>query len=311
MSPTMLLRCVVLVVLGVVAGAMWPGPARAETQNCTVLTTMPATLSAPGHYCLDQDFALFPGSNPMVTISADDVVLDCNGHTLRNTYVDGDGIGVSVVDVRRGVTVRQCVLDGFEPGVSVETYPGSTAASTAIRIEDNRILRAHTTGIRAIGSNLRIERNQVSQLRGGTASPLTAIRVEASRNLDVRGAGIVIRDNLIADVKPQEYWIKAGVYAIFVYGVSNTVISGNRISGFYVSSGTTMVAIRGNEVSNSLVSGNTILTPPPLPAPLDGTQYQGVLIEGASPASVICTDNTVGHFATNFVGCTQADNTAY
>ena len=104
----------------------WPAPGRAEATACQPLT-VPTTITVPGRYCLVADstqaFSLWA-----IAIAADDVVLDCNHHRLRNTDAASVWPGIRAED-RRNVTVRNCVIDGFHDGISF----GNNGAGTVIR----------------------------------------------------------------------------------------------------------------------------------------------------------------------------------
>jgi hypothetical protein len=57
-------------------------PARAETVNCANITTLPATISSAGVYCLKQDLATSIESGAALNIASNNVILDCNGYRL-------------------------------------------------------------------------------------------------------------------------------------------------------------------------------------------------------------------------------------
>src|SRR5437773_11688813 len=55
----------------------------AETVNCTPITAVPTTITAPGVYCFTQDITTGISSGYAVQILANNVVLDLNGHRLQ------------------------------------------------------------------------------------------------------------------------------------------------------------------------------------------------------------------------------------
>ncbi|MCD4704480.1 right-handed parallel beta-helix repeat-containing protein, partial [bacterium] len=57
-------------------------------------------------------------ANTALTIETDDIILDCNGHSIT-----GDAIGYDFgvfLDEVEGVTVKNCVISGFKKGISLE-----------------------------------------------------------------------------------------------------------------------------------------------------------------------------------------------
>src|SRR6476469_8239231 len=73
-----------LFVLASATGAL-PALAAAETVNCTAITAAPATISASGLYCLTDDLTVNLASGNAIQITANNVVLDLNGHRLSNS----------------------------------------------------------------------------------------------------------------------------------------------------------------------------------------------------------------------------------
>jgi hypothetical protein len=62
----------------------------AESSHCAVISSVPTTLSKAGLYCLAEDLA-HSASGPAITIDADNVTVDLNGHTLRAIRSPGVG----------------------------------------------------------------------------------------------------------------------------------------------------------------------------------------------------------------------------
>ena len=69
-----------------------------------------------------------------ITIDADNIVLDCAGHSITG---DGSGNGI-YLSSRTGVTVKNCVVTNFGAGITLEsssynTLTGNTANDNAFR----------------------------------------------------------------------------------------------------------------------------------------------------------------------------------
>jgi len=65
--------------------------ARGETINCTAIASAPATISAPGIYCLTGDLNTNLASGSAINITANSVVLDLNGQTETIGSLAGSG----------------------------------------------------------------------------------------------------------------------------------------------------------------------------------------------------------------------------
>src|SRR5262245_10708107 len=63
------------------------GTARAdETLLCSrYITTVPAVITRPGHYCLAANISTAMAIGPAISIQSDDVFLDLNNFTLDNS----------------------------------------------------------------------------------------------------------------------------------------------------------------------------------------------------------------------------------
>jgi parallel beta-helix repeat protein len=292
------------------AGLGWSPAARADVQECSVVTALPVTIGAPGTYCLRQDFAQFTNTSTMIQINVDNVVLDCQGRTIRTTNDANTGTGIYAPGGRSNVTVRNCVVENFDVGIFLtgSSEPGAFGN----KIQDNTLLRTRTTAIYVIGSANRIERNKILQSTGNHNGVVKGIFLYSPNN---EGVGNVIRDNVLSDWQPAPpVGQSSAVEGITFFNVTATEVTGNTISGLYANTGQYVTPIRASQTSNATIAGNTVLSPPPLPAPLDGGFNTGIYFSLLSPeqqATVICRDNTVGHFGTDISGCTKSDNTEF
>jgi hypothetical protein len=53
-------------------------PAAAETVTCTEITSLPTTISTQGVYCLKKHFILNLASGAAITVTVNNVTIDCN-----------------------------------------------------------------------------------------------------------------------------------------------------------------------------------------------------------------------------------------
>ena len=160
------------------------------SNHCTAITAVPATLSSSGVYCLNGDLELAGGQGTAVTIAADSVTLDLDGHALRSRAAANIfTIGISVVG-HKYFTLENGTLAGFAQAVYVRR-DGDTPA------------------------------------KGGV---LTGLKVQRSfwNGLSIECDGCVVRDNVVTDtVVPATltgYWATA----IDVEGTGD-LITGNRV----------------------------------------------------------------------------------
>jgi hypothetical protein len=298
-----------LALLAGFAALAFAGGARAETTTCQVVNTLPATLSTPGHYCLESDFAQDFGFASALTITADDLVLDCNGHRIRHTSAANEADAIFAAGERHDVTIRNCVIDGWYVGIFVQA--SSDPGARGNRILDNQLLRTRTTAIYVLGTDNRIERNRIAQNTGDYNGVARGIFVSS---MNKTGVGNLVRDNVIVDFKPTPPGTSTQVEGINVSNLSNTEVSGNVIGGLITIDGQYVAGIVGYDASGTSVHDNTLLSPPyPGQAPWTGYYGYGIYLYGtdAEMASNVCRDNVIGHFNSPSYGCTVVDDTGF
>ncbi|MBX9403311.1 right-handed parallel beta-helix repeat-containing protein [Lysobacter sp. BMK333-48F3] len=131
----------------------------------------------PGKYCLFADREL------PIEIRSDNVELDCRGRLL------GNGAGSSwdtaiTVSPRRGVTVRNCRIEGWPRGVYVDR-----ASDT--QIVNNTVLRPQSAGLLVQGNDspegdgVRLIGNRIANYGNqGALQPVVAIRLQGANHLE-------------------------------------------------------------------------------------------------------------------------------
>jgi hypothetical protein len=310
------LRSAFLVACGpalLVAAAFAPA-ARAETLTCTELATLPATITASGHYCLSKNFSqVF--TTAAINIAASNVVLDCNDHAVTQTGTTAiTGVYASN---RSQVTVRNCALNGFGRGIAFfETAAGQSRAN---RVLGNVIRRSRVAGIQMAGTANQVADNHVSENMGSAASQYTYGILLSS--FGDNGVGNVLRRNVIADFVPDVYVRPMGIYLMDVDG---TAVLDNTISSLYSPQGQGAYGIvaSGTVLNTAAVRNHVITavgTPSPATITFGGPSYDGLRFD-AAPTAVdhnACRDNVVGHWLNNIAtetaggGCVKFDNTEF
>jgi parallel beta-helix repeat protein len=91
-----------------------------------------------------------------IIIGADDIVLDCAGHRISGS---GTADGISLTD-RSGVTIKNCVVSGFERGIHLMGSSSSTLASNTVYNNDFGIYLMESSD-NSITGNVAYDNNQI------------------------------------------------------------------------------------------------------------------------------------------------------
>jgi hypothetical protein len=206
--------------------SLWLGATRCATaaesyDNCAgFITSLPATITTQGTWCLKQDLTTAITSGYAVTISANNVTLDCNGYKIGGLAA---GLGTATMGVYSGglnVNLRRCNIRGF--------YFGAYFNGSGHVIEDNRFDNNTFTAIDIEGDGSIARRNRIFDT-GGTTSGHYAYGIFAVFAVD-------ILDNTISGVVSTPGG-NGDAYGIATTADSGGTIRNNRIRGL-VSAGT-------------------------------------------------------------------------
>ncbi len=144
---------------------LYAGPATAETVNCTAITAVPAVITVPGVYCFTKSLVTSIASGIAISIQANNVVLDMNGHRLGGLAA---GLGTTAVGIhatnRQNITIRNGTIRGFLYGIELQN-----GASQGHLIEDMRADQNTYVGIWVEGTGSIIRNNQIVATGGTTA----------------------------------------------------------------------------------------------------------------------------------------------
>jgi hypothetical protein len=255
--------------------------ARAETIDCTVIASVPATLSSQGVYCLAKDLPLNLESGAAITVATNNVTIDCNGFKLGNLAASDGTTAVGIQALQRlNTTVRGCGIRGFRMGVQLE--------GGGHLIEDNRLDFNRHIGVLVSGDGSTVRRNRIFSTGGGTTG-MGSAGIHASYGVDVI-------DNLVSGV---ETLPATPLYAIGIFSNGNVggVIEGNRIRGLAggASGQTVGIDAQGSDAMSSL-RANT----------LSATDGAGIGLQCQSTDSFADGNHVVG-FGTASAGCTSGD----
>ena len=177
--------------LAVFAG---PAPAAASYDGCTeTIKSLPAVITTQGTWCLESDFSTSMATGSAITIAANNITIDCNGHKLggisAGTSTLATGIGATG---RLNATVRDCTIRGFAWGVNLGGFGHLVEDST---FDVNRI-----AGIQVVGGDAVIRRNRIVNTGGHAVSTAaSAITVTGTSDIvDNSIVGVATVDGLTA-----------------------------------------------------------------------------------------------------------------
>ena len=131
------------------------------------------TLNVAGNYTINASGLTSDGSD-CITISANDVTLDCQQHTITGNGTSGNGIDLQYLD---GVTVENCSITDFYNGIYLYSF-FDFYHDTLI---GNTITSSHNTGIYVHGTGNNITGNTL------TDNNCPAIYVDNADNNSITG----------------------------------------------------------------------------------------------------------------------------
>lgn len=229
-----------------------PGAAFAETTQCHNITSLPATLSSQGVYCLKQHLSTSQATGSAIEIKTNNITIDCNGYKIGGLAAGPatGAIGIHAFN-QSNITIRNCKLRGFNVGIMLghNAVEGATPPSGHM-VEHNRIDNSMRAGI-VIGADGSMVRDNVIADTGGNPVGENAIGIEAFFGVD-------IMDNTVDGVFDDSDAPKQ-VFGILNWTGRGNVISGNRIRGLSTGSVTNgimltydseRVSIRDNAIAN-------------------------------------------------------------
>lgn len=219
---TMCLRYAALSVLFAVAAMS--ATARAETVNCTAITTLPAVITQPGVYCLTGNLITAQTSGAAIDIQTNNVVLDLNGYRLAGLAAGPttDAYGILAVG-RRNITVRDGTIRGFHIGIGlVGTLSPAPQFGGGHLIEGVRLDLNTVFGISVNGDGSVIRNNQI--LNTGPHA------TEGSAAIGASGQGIRIINNDISRVTSPFAGFARGIFC----NGRDVLIVNNRITAAQV-----------------------------------------------------------------------------
>ena len=187
-------------------------PGAAFAGSCTAIATVPTTISAPGNYCLVDNYTVNQSAGAAITIASNDVSLDCDGHSLKNLSTANNGTSSGIYAYgRNNLTVKNCrITGGFTNGIDI--IQSNTVANRSYynTIENNYIAGPLLHGIRAYGSVIEVTNNRVYDIGGQLNTYAIGIRLGGSTATGSFRLHIVRGNYVVGTTSPYSY-----AYGIF------------------------------------------------------------------------------------------------
>jgi RHS repeat-associated protein len=183
------IRFIALALLGLFA----PSVSSEEAKLGIPIAALPAVINAPGVYVLQSDFEVDLQNGAALTIAADNVVIDFNGHAISNTQPRATTEAYAVYSLdRANLTVRNGRIKGFNVGVFLN---GSDKLSFGNVVEEMSIDSSSSCGIYLFGAHCIVRRCEVIKIGGST---LDTNKFNAG--IAISGVEARILDNSVSEV---------------------------------------------------------------------------------------------------------------
>jgi hypothetical protein len=259
-----------------------PAGAADSFDSCAgFITSLPATISTQGVWCMNRDMATSLASGAAISIRTNNVTIDCNDFKLGGFAAGAGSLTHGIHAVGRvNITVRNCMLRGFNRGVYLEGTSGGGHV-----VEDSRVEGSLVVGIHVEGDGSLVQRNLVTDTGGATGSLSSA---------GILGNGANLLDNTVDGVTAAgsaQYTfglIGNGFGALVARNSVRNVISSNGYSTGISTSGPA-ATVRENAIAN--------------PAGVSGGSPQSGIDAGGPQTEGFCIDNTVAGYSTPLFFC--------
>jgi hypothetical protein len=211
--------------------ALAAGPTGWGGGSCREITGFPAKLVDPGVYCLSWKHINFPlASGALITISADNVVLDLNGATLDGTP-RGNAFSYGIMaGGHSNITVRNGTIKGFNYGIWLSAPTGSVNSpvrpSQGFLVENIRAIYNRTAGMNINGNDIEIRRNFIAHTGGSPDPGLSG----NAWGIIASGTGLRIVDNDVAYTHVNTAFSGGETKGIWLAGGWDAVVVNNRIT---------------------------------------------------------------------------------
>lgn len=182
---------------------------------CTAITSVPATLSSTGRYCLTQDVSMGGTSGTAITIDADAVALDLQGHTVRGSgAANVSTVGINVAG-HKYFDIGNGSIAGFSRGVAVVVNGATRSRDGAVH--DLDVHRAFLYGLLIDCDGCSVRDNAVTD----TSLP-AGFNGYTADGIAVEGTGNQVTGNRVYSTRNAN-----GESIAFAIGAANSTIARN------------------------------------------------------------------------------------
>ncbi len=262
------------------ATALMATAAKAETTECTVIDTIPMTITVQGIYCLKGNLATNLTAGFMITVATNNVTIDMNGFKLGGLAAGaGTGANGIVAINRRNITIRNGSIRGFFRGIFLQ---GGPADSSGHLLEDLRLDGNRRSGAQVEGTGNIIRNNQVVNTGPGDGTSVAhGLSIIDSNDSVVEG-------NVISSVSET-----AASYGILVQFSSLIEVRNNTV--LRIEGSTSNRGIAFSNANGVTIIGNRILNP--------ATTGTDGIFEISASTGINCIDNIIAGYTTPISGC--------
>lgn len=225
-------------------------PTRAETFDCTAITSLPYTITTQGIYCLTGNLATSMTSGYAIEIQTNNVTIDLNGYKLGGL---GAGDGTQAYGIyayqRKNITIKNGIIRGFNRGVFLnDSSPYTTSSGHVVK----NILADQNTvfGIQVHGMGNTVSHNIVVDTSGSTAGTSVA------RGIQVAGPGAKVMNNNVSTTTTQS----TTASGIYLSDSDYSLVENNTVTDTISTTGSSMainmgscigVFVRNNNLANA------------------------------------------------------------
>ncbi|MBI1751782.1 MAG: right-handed parallel beta-helix repeat-containing protein [Acidobacteria bacterium] len=251
-----------------------------DTAFCTVIDSLPVTISTPGNYCLKRNLVCTE-SDAAVIIAASNVTLDLNGYEIAGTAPGSFSWPGVWLASGSNVTLQNGTVRGFQSGVLVDRPVRSSVIQSMVLKDCSHL------GMQIMGSGQLIRGNRILNINPGLGSAPNY--AEAYGVIDTGGSSRII-DNDVMDVSCPSGPTSAAIGISAPGGFS--IVENNRISN----SATPLDIGLSCQGPNSVAVNNRVLN-----------ANRGYV---ASPhsGSMVCRDNLAVKCTTPYTNIVDAGN---
>jgi hypothetical protein len=184
-------------------------PLRAETLDCTPVTSLPATISTQGIFCLTANLATAQTSGNAIEITANNVTLDLNGWKVGGQAAGTGTTATGIYSAAANVTIKNGIVRGFFYGIFLT---GRGAVVRDMLVDQNTNISISVNGPGAV-----VEHNQVVDTGGSTVNTnVSALGIDAGSG----SVGARVSDNTVSGLSATGTGAEVGIQAI---GPNSTV----------------------------------------------------------------------------------------